>query len=151
MVYSVNWFQMLTAVVALYGAALSTRTFIANRREKRRVLAVGANRGLAPDGHGDVEELIAVDVSNPGFQNVTVVSVFIELPNQRQFVVPNPRSDKPIPHELTPGTKLSVVLNARDLAASLHKDGLSGSVNLTPACRDALGMTYRGNVLRFDT
>src|SRR5205807_2504081 len=103
----------LTAVIAIYGAGLSTYTFIMNRREKRRVLTVKANHALAPDSHGNAEELIIIGVSNPGFQNVTVVSVSIELPNRKQLVFPNPRSDKRIPHELTPGTKLSVLQSAR--------------------------------------
>ena len=123
-----DWLAIGTAFVTAYAAGFGTYAFWANRRDQRRRLRVEMSHAIAPHPITDIESLVLVTVSNPGYHNATVTSVALELPGQRQLVFPNPRTNKSLPCELTPGTNLVLFNNARLLAQSLREAGLQGAV-----------------------
>jgi len=147
---SIDWTQIITTVLAVYGALLASYTFWVTLRDKKRTLKVELHYALAPLPIEGVEELITIRVSNPCFQNVTASSVALELPDKRQIVYPDPRSDKPLPHELTPGTNLTVLNNSQELAKSLLEAGFTGTISLIGSCSDAVGGNHKSKPFEFN-
>ena len=142
--------QILTALVALWGAGLSTYTFVTNRRDKRRVLKVRLRYALVPNIKSEPESRITITVSNPGYHSLTVTSVSFRLPSRKQLVYPYAQSDKSLPHELTPGTQLTVFISARQMVKDLKKGSFSGVVRLVGVCSDALGGEHKSSPYDFD-
>ena len=145
-----DWVQIITTVLAVYGAFLASYSFFVNRHDKKRILKVELSNALAPNPVGKVEDLVTICVSNPGYQNVTASSISLELPDKRQMFYPNPRSDKPLPHELTPGTKLTVLNNSQELAKLLIDAGFTNTISLVGVCSDAVGGKYKSKPFNFN-
>jgi len=66
------------------------------------------------------------------------------------MVYPDLRSDKPIPHELTPGTKLTVLNNSKKLANSLCEAGFTDTITLVAICSDAVGGKHKSKPFSFN-
>ena len=69
----ISWTQIITAIVAVYGAILSTVTFYMNRKEKIRTLKVSFSNGFLTFDNGSISEgMLFINVANPGFKKVVV-------------------------------------------------------------------------------
>lgn len=145
-----GWIQIITAAIALYGAGLATYTFYSNRRDRRRLLNVNVSYALAPHPITQIETLITITIANAGYHSVTVTGVSCELPDNQRVAYPNPRSDKPLPYQLQPGTNITILINAQELARTLTEAGYSGTIVLIGECSDAIGQTHRSESFDFD-
>ena len=139
-----DWVASITALVALYGAVLSTYTLVCSRRDKQRQVKVELSTGFLATGPDLSAAMLFIGVSNPGHITVTLNIPGIQLPNRETLVFPDPLSDVLFPHELPPGNKCTVWTPLADLAERLKEKGFSGKVKLVGFCTDAVGTTYKG-------
>lgn len=140
-----NWPAIITALVAVYGAILSTYTFVTNRREKQRQLLISFSNGFLTYGVDISPPMLFIEVANPGSRTVTVNIPCIKLPDGKSIVFPNPAgmSDVTFPHELKEGKSCRLWIEMKELARELVRLGYSDIVKLEAEVRDSVGQVYR--------
>ena len=150
-----NLFTILTAIVAVYGAVLSTLVYRQSRSEKRRTLTVTLKWGLLTYGPGlghsvsDNPHLI-LTVSNPGHIPVTLRSLHIRLPNGSNAVVPPAQGEVSLPHELPAGHSSTFWVDGWEFAQAAKQHGHSGQINLRAVATDAVGIEHLSDPYEFD-
>lgn len=121
---------IVTVLIAIYGAGLSTYTHIARSRERRRVLKVSIKEGAVGLGGklGDWSLIFAI--SNPGFMPIVLSSIALLLPDGKTVVFFRPQGTANLPHELAPGRQCQFWTGLFDLAVELSHQGYKGLVRL---------------------
>jgi hypothetical protein len=138
---SIHWGSVVTPIVALYGAALSTYTIISKRRESQRVVKVTMSYGIPVFGSQLGDDIVLVTAMNPGNRTVRLSGVSIRLPNNKQIVLFE--SAGPLPHDLHEGDKFESWIALNQLRQTLREEQLTGKVHLIGAYRDAVGTEYK--------
>jgi hypothetical protein len=146
----VNWLALITALVAVYGAALSTYTAFVNRQEKQRRVNIRLYYGTLIHGPSVDSNVVVIEISNPRYRSVIVNAPRLKLPDGRTVGFLDPISNVTFPYELREGTSCLVWITAAELSFQLAANGFSGSVKLIGLCRDATGKTYKGKPFKFD-
>jgi len=139
----ITWRQIITAVVAVYGAIMATVTFLLRRKEKQRHLKVKFSNGFTPFGQNLGELMLIIEVSNPGYRDVTINVPRIILPDRKSVVFPNPQSDVHFPHKLEEGTKCMVWTEMKELAQNLERNGYTGIIKINADVDDGSGRRYK--------
>ena len=144
-----DWSGWITALVALYGALLSTHNLVSTRRDKRRRVKVELSTGFF--GAPPYTAMLFIQVSNPGHIAVMIQPPGIRLPKgSGNAVFPNPASNVAFPHELCPGRECRVWTPRTELADLLKRKGFSGKVKLMGYCVDAVGTTHKSKRFQLD-
>jgi len=86
-----EWPAIIIALVALYGAVLSTYTLLSNRSDRRRHVKVDLSMGFLTFPDRLSSHMLLVTASNPGNRPVTVCGVGINLPNKKHLFFQHPR------------------------------------------------------------
>jgi len=79
-----NWPVIITALVAVYGAVLSTVNTIANLRAKQQRLSVVLSNGFLTYGPNVGPLMLFIEIANVGSKVVTINSINIKLPKESQ-------------------------------------------------------------------
>jgi putative transposase len=137
------WAQVITAVVAVYGAILSTYNALLRRKERRRLVRVELSMGLLATGPHLSRPMLILRASNPGNRTVTLTGPGVRLPNGAQAFFPVPESNVEFPYDLPEGKSCSVWTEASHFARDLRNHGLSGTVKLVGFYRDATGTAWK--------
>ena len=135
--------QVIVAVVAIYGAVISTITFFSRRNEKQRQLKVRFSNGFTIFGQNFSELMLIIEVSNPGFRDVTINVPSLILPDRKPVVFPNPQSNVRFPYKLEEGTKCMVWTEMKDLAQNLKENGYTGILKIDAEVDDGAGRRYK--------
>ncbi|MEW6226591.1 MAG: hypothetical protein AB1700_00635 [Bacillota bacterium] len=146
-----NWTEIITAIVAVYGAVLATYTLVVQLRENRFRVNVKISMGflVSPLG-GTSDTMLFLSASNAGQKVVTLSSQGFLLPNKNQLVIPYPQSNVTFPYELLPGKSCQTWIEAREIARALKLEGIYGEVKLVGFYRDQVDKTYRSKPYKFD-
>lgn len=145
-----EWTNVVTAAVALYGAVLSTYTILANRKDKRRQIKVKLSNGLLTSGPELSPAMLLIEASNPGDRSVILNSAGITLPDGKTVVFPIPESNVVFPHTLEEGKSCLVWTPMKEFASTLRNEGYKGTVKIVAFYRDQLGKEHRSNKFGFD-
>jgi hypothetical protein len=140
---NVNWSQILTAIVAIYGAILSTMIFTSRRREKQRRLKVNFSNGFLTYAHNLSKAMLFITISNPGNRDVTINVPSISLPDGKPLVFPNPQSNVSFPYKLEEGTECKIWTEIKDLARQLKENWYYGIIRLKAKVEDGSGQIYK--------
>lgn len=139
------------ALLAAYGATLTTYNVLAARKKSKRQITVTVSTGFLTFGPELSEIKLLITVLNPGHRDVTLLSVGFLLPDKRQLVNTDPNSGSVrLPHRLTEGTQCMFWASARAIAEQLRGMGFSGTVNLTGFCRDAVDVSHFSKPFPFE-
>ncbi|HWA97617.1 MAG TPA: hypothetical protein VG713_03970, partial [Pirellulales bacterium] len=87
------WFSVITAVVAIYGAGVSTYMLVEKRRESKFDLVVSGSFGFLTGPRGLSAQMIIITVANRGQRGVIVNAPALRLPNGRTLVSIYPTGD----------------------------------------------------------
>jgi len=150
-----EWPTVTTALVALYGAILSSYNALAARKEKRPQVRVSVSFGVKVCGSpligGEAgPPLLFVEASNPGRRTVTLSSLGLLLAKKRQLFLDPHSEGMPFPYDLEPGKSYRMWVAASRLASWLKQEGLQGKVKLVGFYDDAVGNRYRSRKLSFN-
>jgi hypothetical protein len=145
-----DWTEILTTIVAVYGAVLATYTLIAQLRENRSKVNVKISTGFLAFAEDTSDAMVFLSASNPGQKEVTLSSWGFVLPNKKQLFVPYPQSNVTFPYDLLPSKSCQIWIEAREIARALKSEGFSGKVKLVGFYRDQLDRTYRSKPYKFD-
>jgi hypothetical protein len=141
--FSQNWYELVVAFGVLYGVLMSTYNFFDNRGRKKRIVEVKVSGGWRALQRGGLsEEMIFINLSNPGDRAVTVDLPYLKLPKGESLVTPIPLASVSFPFELCEGKKCSLLMTRADVIENLIKAGYKGKVPLIGVVRDLVGNEY---------
>lgn len=143
-------FQIITAIVAFYGAVLSTITVVMTRRDKKRRLHTSIRYGLLTYGPTLSPPHLLLVAANPGHVSVTIRSAAVWLSNGKTAPILPGQSEISMPHEFLPGQSATCWVEVHPLAQALHDKGVSGGVKLRAQFSDATGKEYLSKAIRFN-
>jgi hypothetical protein len=138
-----HWAQCVTAIVAVYGAVLSTINLVSLLKEKKKRLTVKLSAGWIPTAKTNSDNLILIEVVNLGYRPVTVEAPYIILPDGKYLVMPLPRFGDKFPYELREGKKCSFWIEEIEIRQTLKEKGYSGNLKLYAEVSDQTGKKYR--------
>lgn len=139
----IPWTQIVTAVIAIYGAIFSTITFFQNRKDKKKNLKIKFSNGFLTYDVGLSELMLFITVYNIGGKSLLINSPRIVLSDGKSFVFPNPQSDVKFPHKLEEGAKCEVWTEMKALAKELYKNGYKGKIRLMADVSDGTDKKYK--------
>lgn len=151
----ITWTDMVTALVALYGAVVSTATAVVagylaycRWREKKPSIKVEVSMGV---DHGI--ERVFVWASNAGERGVVLSSKGFVVPGHKQPI--RPRSGDyganfREPYELLLEHRCQWHMPASTLAERLRSMGFAGQVKVIGFYEDQVGRTYKSQPFKFD-
>ena len=144
--------DVVTALVAVYGAILATYTAVARWREKRVRIHVEVSLGFTVDQlAGSSEPMVFLSASNPGSKAITLSPWGLALPNRKLLSFHNPLgSDVQFPHELAPETSCRAWVEAKEIARAMKTEGYSDKTKVVGFYRDQVGRTYKSKPFEFD-
>jgi hypothetical protein len=153
-----KWTEILTAIVAAYGAILATLTFIYQWRLSRPRVEVDIQESLVfpflgnPTNVGEpFGPVVSVSPRNMGQKKVVLHSWgFTINRNEESIMVTQPSGLVEFPYELLPDSSCSLWVPAKQLAERLHSQGISGKVKLSGYVEDAVKRRYRSKPMKFD-
>lgn len=137
-----DYTQILIAIVALWGAALSTYTLTINIRKEKTRVKVDLKFGFLTYGPDLSSQMLFLEAANIGNKEVTMSSCALRLPTKQTLVFLDPQTNKKLPHKLPPGESLSVWSTESDITERLRSAGFKNAVKIRGVYRDAIGNSY---------
>ena len=147
--HPMNW-TIVTGIVAVFGALLSTWNAVSKQLEKRRRVTVKVSRGFETYGPVLGPSSVIVTALNKGHLSVTLSGVGILLPDGGTVVYLGQSGNTRFPHELESGKSCLICMPVRALGEQMKKAGFSGTIKIAGYFRDALDKTYASKRFDFD-
>jgi hypothetical protein len=144
-----NWQWIVTAVIAAYGALLSTYNVWATLKKDRRQIKVAVSFGFLTSGPELSEQMLFVVASNAGHHPVTVTSAGLRLPDKRSLVL-MASTGTDFPHHLEEGKLARHWMRLAEIKASLRESGFSKAVKVRGFYCDALGEDHLSDAVEID-
>jgi hypothetical protein len=140
--------DIFLAVIAVYGAGLSTFNYFQARSKDRRHVRVSTAMATPTDGAFAGQMFAKFEAVNAGHRPVTITHIALELPkNKRVFSqgegMPGLK-DTPLPATLSDGQAARMTMPLYHIAEALMSNGYTGKTRITPICIDSLNNVYRG-------
>ena len=146
--------DIITALIAVYGAVLSTIILVREWKAKRPDIRVEVSLASHQYPSGELSNLkLIVFATNAGEKAVVLSSPGLILPNQNRMWFPetDPEFDVTFPHQLRPEHPCSAWVDPGEVGRALKSDGFSGKVKLIGFYKDAVGRTHKSKPFKFDT
>lgn len=144
-----NTVQVITVVVAVYGALLSTYVFATQLIEKRKRITVSLSMGFLTFGSRLSESQLLLQAANVGHRTVTLSAWCVRTPGDEQILMPVGNSQPSFPCELADGKAATCWLEAKEVARIRREKGNIGSVRLVGEVRDATGKRFKSKPITF--
>lgn len=143
---------IITLIIAIYGAILSTYTIWNSKQEHKREIKVKTTYGFIKSPITGVSPLMIMSTAmNTGRKTVSITSMGFILPNKdREYLILlKPQSNVIFPYDLAEGKSCQVWDTAKELAEDLKHEGYSGRIDLRGYFKDAIGNEYRSKPMKF--
>lgn len=127
------------ALVAIYGAILSTYGIYQSYDDKRVKIEVELSYGLMGD---DLIETYFIIAKNTGEKTVTLSNVAFALPNEFKLEIGAPLLDGRLPRKIESGESINVEYDMRTLVKGLNEHGYSNLKTISAYFSDQLGNKY---------
>jgi hypothetical protein len=112
--------DVLTLLIALYGAVLSTVLALKELRKDKRQVKVTCRMALAPSPVGDVWEFISVEAVNTGHRPVEITMAGLLMKNGDLFTqVVSKAGRNPLPKKIEDGERVTVLFDYPELKKAL--------------------------------
>jgi len=142
---------IIMAIVALYGAALSTYNAIQQRKEKKPSIKVSQGIGMITDAMGGLSDaMIVLTAANTGHIPVTLASAGLFLPNSQQMIFPPLALNVRFPYELVPGKSCRIYREATSIVKSIKEQQYNGKIDVVVFFQDEVGNTYKSKKTKLD-
>ena len=148
----ITWAEFVTAMVALYGAVLSTIILLREWKAKRPNIKVEVSEGTVPIPLGlSSDHSIFIEARNRGHKAVTLSMVGLILPDGERWPITRPLGNVRLPYELLPEKRCMVRTPAQKLASELESMGFPDKVSLIGYYDDEVGRRHKSKPTIFDT
>jgi hypothetical protein len=152
MIKSLETKDIITLIIAAWGACLSTFVYLQSVwKERRHVVVIRSPAFFAyPDGNVGTQQT-QIEVVNHGHRPVVVSAPTIRLPNKKHMNLVGAKGAMDFPKRLEDGESASLYIGDADITRALKRAGYSGVVALWPTCTDKTGNRYWGKKREFGT
>jgi hypothetical protein len=151
MTFDIGWDVVITLLIAIYGALVSTYSVWTARQEHRREIKVELSYGFMRNALAEVSPtLLILSAMNTGAKTATLTSTGLALPRKKYLLFAQPESNVTFPHDLPEGKSCSVWITNEELLKDLKREGYSGRIKLKGYYRDAVGGYYKSKSVRFN-
>ena len=126
---SVGWDVIVTLLIAVYGAILSSYAIWNARQEHKREIKVQTSFGFIKSPITGVSPLMVISTAmNTGRKTVSLTNMGFILPNKdREYLILlHPQSNVSFPYDLVEGKSCQVWDTTNELAVDLKREGYSG-------------------------
>ena len=144
-----DYIQIATILMAVYGAFLSTILAIYKISSDRKRLKVNLNIGIAPDNLNTQHKVLFLSCSNLGKRPITLQSYGIEMPNKRFLFFINESHDS-LPKTLSDGEGCTLFSNSQEITKALIEEGYNDTVKVFGFFKDASGKKYNSKMFKFN-
>jgi predicted transglutaminase-like protease len=134
--------ELVTILIAAYGAILSTFIFYKEQQKNKRKIKVNISTGYTAYVHGLSNFMVLLEFINPGFKTVTINSPELKIFDGKNIIMPVPNSNVAFPHSLEEGKSVHVWIDIEDLQKELIQAGYRDTVKLKGAIRDQTGKKF---------
>ena len=125
-----TWTEISVAIVAIYGAFLSTYNLILNLKEKNKKLIVSVSMGfLEYEDYLGKQQLI-LTARNPTNKKINLNPPYILLPDGSQIIFRDLGSDVIFPHELLSGKSCFAWTDFRKFLRTIKENNYSGTIKI---------------------
>ena len=115
--------EIITALVALYGAGLATYTFAVQQLEKRHRVKVKLWLGFMGAGQGGAMDIVILEAANSGVTHVHLSECCIELPEKKEKFIAKFGYDRSFPSTLAPGESVQAFIDSETFIKAARKSG----------------------------
>jgi hypothetical protein len=143
--------DIITFIIALYGAVLSSFVFYRSIVRERRRIVIRQTAAFYTYPQGLGPPMASIEVTNHGHRPVVVRAPQLELPNKKNMALINADGIQDFPKRLDDGETAGVRMQYDIITESLREAGYSGHIILRPTCTDSTGKTFKGDKWKFDT
>jgi hypothetical protein len=142
--------EILTLLVALYGAVLSTVLGVRELRKGKRKVRVTCKMALAPNPAGsDVWEFVSIQAVNDGYRPVEIKMAGLLMSNGEFFTqIRSNMGPLPLPKKIEDGDSITVHFDYSEVERALRERSSEGVVFTKAVVRDAAGKEYASRLPR---
>ena len=145
-----EWTDIAVAIVAIYGAELSTYNLIIKLKERFNTIKVDINVGFLSGSTGVSDTNLIISANNHSSKRVTLQPPYIDLPDNKKMLLMNYQSNITFPYELKPRNNCKVWNNLKRTAQSLKEEGYEGTIKIKGVYKDAIGNKYKSKALKLN-
>ncbi|MGA2158668.1 MAG: hypothetical protein ABSG90_05580 [Dehalococcoidia bacterium] len=151
--------QIVIAIVALYGAVISTYNLVIARSKGKRKIKVQLSYGYFIAGasvvtyptYSDLSTHLIVGIVNIGFRPVTVKQLHFTLPKHNEkLMVRRPQSHVELPHEFTEGEACTFWIELGDIVGGIYSLGYEKPMKLAISALDTTENITKSNSIEFN-
>lgn len=141
--------NLITFLIALWGALLSSYSAVSKHLEKARRLRVALVRAPQFEMPNSLEPSFRIEAVNPGERTVTIQTCVLRLKNGGYLSIPTDHCQFAFPHDLEEGKTCRCWVELGDIARELHEKNFAGEVKLAGEFWDSLGKQFRSKWTTF--
>lgn len=146
---SISLSDLLTLLVALYGAMLSTILALREFKREKRQIRVTCRMTLGSALTGDVLEFVQIHVVNTGHRPIQITSAALELSDGNQFIqLTSKLGPLSLPKKIDDHESVSVYFDYPDVEKALKEREDPDVIYTSAVVRDAEGNEYRSKLPR---
>ena len=148
---TVDLTNLIIALVALYGAILSTYNIIRQHRLSVPRVQVELVLGFIADPVSGVSDsMIFIKAANVGQVPVSLSGHAFRLPDKRQLIIQLPSSSVRFPCELEPGKSCEIWIEMAKLVKEIRGQGFKGTVKISGEYKSETGKLFRSKKMKVD-
>ena len=136
--------------IAIWGAGLSTYTFLANKKKDSRSIKLKQFTVMHTFGSDIGPRIAKIEATNTGQRPVTISTLTFEtVSGGRMFPLKKNRyegmQDSTLPLTLSDGQSAQMYISYREIGLALQNGATSKPTRITPVCVDSVGGVYYGD------
>jgi hypothetical protein len=139
---TLSWTDIIVAILAIYGAFLSTVIFLKEQQKSKRRIKVKLSTGYTTSVKGLSDFMLIIEFINPGFKTVTINSPELRFDDGKKLIIPYPNSNVMFPHSLEEGKNAHVWIELSHLKKELIEAGYKNSIKIKGAIFDQTGNLF---------
>jgi hypothetical protein len=113
--------EIITAILALYGAVLATFTFVVQQLGKRKKIVATLSLGFVTGGRSTPVDVVTLEAANAGHVPVHVSSCHLFLPETKEKLVAAFHFNRDFPVTLNPGESVQAWLESEKFIEIVRK------------------------------
>jgi hypothetical protein len=145
-----NTTEIITAILAFYGAALATFTFVAQQLEKRKKIIAMLQLGFVARGRSTPVDIVSFEAANAGQVPVHVSSCILLLPETKEKFVAAFQFDRDFPVTLNPGESVQAWIKSEKFIEIIRKTKTVSELLVVAEFSNKGGSKFRSKPERFN-
>lgn len=142
--------EIITSILAFYGAALATYTFVIQQMGKRKKVIATLSLGFISRGKSSPIDIITLEAANSGSVPVHISSCHLVLPETKEKLIADFHLNRDFPVTLNPGESVQVWLESETFVDIVRKTKTVTEILVIAEFSNKGGSIFRSNPERFN-